>query len=157
MRKISGKIILFGSILLSLLTAGCTRTTVEETVRIRTLPASIGSIQKVITFVGNVTPSQSSELSWSTIGVISHVYVRSGDTVTEGQVLATLADDSLSAAVINAEIPLINAQEELENVFASETPKKQAYKELKDKEAALIDAESFRESRKGYTHFKHME
>ena len=151
MRKISGKIILFGSILLSLLTAGCTRTTVEETVRIRTLPASIGSIQKVITFVGNVTPSQSSELSWSTTGVISHVYVRSGDTVTEGQILAALADDSLSAPVINAEIPLINAQEELENVFASETPKKQAYKELKDKEAALVDAESFRESLK-YPH-----
>ncbi|MBQ6509887.1 MAG: efflux RND transporter periplasmic adaptor subunit [Flexilinea sp.] len=151
MRKASGKIILFGSILLGLLTAGCSRTTVEETTRIRTLPATTGSIQKVITFVGNITSGQSSELTWATTGVIDHVSVRIGDPVTEGQVLATLADDSLSAAVINAEIPLINAQEELDDVYASETPKRQAYKELKDKESALIDAESFRESLK-YPH-----
>ena len=151
MRKISGKIILFGSILLSLLTTGCSRTVVEEPVRIRTLPASTGSIQKVITFVGNVTAGQSSELTWSTTGVIDRVNVRIGDPVTEGQVLAVLADDSLSASVINAEIPLINAREELEEVFASETPKKKAYKELKDKESALIDAEAFRESLK-YPH-----
>lgn len=151
MRKISVKTILFGSIMLSFLIGGCSRKTVEETARIRTLPASVGSIQKVITFVGNVTSGQSSELSWSTTGVIDHVSVRIGDSVTEGQVLATLADDSLSAAVINSEIPLINAQEELDEVYASETPKTQAYKELKDKEAALIDAEKFRESLK-YPH-----
>lgn len=151
MRKLSGKFILCGTILLSLLIAGCSRTTVEETVQIRTLPASTGSIQKVITFVGNITAGQSSDLSWSTTGVIDRVSVRIGDTVTEGQVLAALADDSLSAAVINAEIPLINAQEELDDVYASETPKTQAYKELKDKEAALIDAEKFRESLK-YPH-----
>ncbi len=151
MRKITVKLVLFGSILLTLLAAGCTRTTVEETVRIQTLPASTGSIQKVITFVGNITSGQSSELSWATTGVIDRVGVRIGDTVTEGQVLATLADDSLSAAVINAEIPLINAQEELDDIYASETPKTQAYKELKEKEAALIDAEKFRESLK-YPH-----
>ncbi|MBQ6508990.1 MAG: efflux RND transporter periplasmic adaptor subunit [Flexilinea sp.] len=151
MRKTTVKLILFGSILLSLLTAGCSRTVVTDTVQVQTLPAATGSIQKVITFVGNVTPSQSSELVWSTTGVIGSVNVRIGDTVTEGQVLAALADDSLSAAVINAEIPYINAQEELDDIFASETPKTQAYKELKDKEAALIDAESFRESLK-YPH-----
>ncbi len=132
--------------------AGCSRTSTEETAEeIQTLPASIGSIRKSITFVGNVTSGQSSSLNWGTNGVIESVSVKIGDTVHEGQVLAVLAQDSLSAAVLNAEIPLINAREELDEVMSSETPKAQAYKELKDKEAALENAEKYQESLK-YPH-----
>ena len=137
-------------ILLSLL-SGCRKQTTTETVQYQTLPAVTGSIRKGITFIGNVTASQTSSLNWTTTGVIEQVNVKIGDTVTRGQILATLNADSLSTAVINAEIPLINAQEELDDVLSSETPKTQAYKELKDKESALIDAESYQESLK-YPH-----
>ena len=144
--------LLFGLLAAGMLLAGCSsRVAVRDTPQIQTLPASVGAVRKVITFVGNVSASQSSALNWETTGVIESVNVQIGDTVTEGQILATLEKDSLSAAVINAEIPLINAQEELDDVYASETPKTQAYKELKDKEGALIDAESYQESLK-YPH-----
>ena len=118
---------------------------------VQTLPATMGSIRHVVTFVGNVTSGQSAELKWKTNGVIESVNVKLGDRVSEGLILATLATDSLSANVINAEIPFINAMEELENVLESETPKAQAYNELKEKEAALDKAEKYQESLK-YPH-----
>ena len=146
----TAKYILLLTVLI-LMGAGCSRSSVETAPEIRTLPASIGSIRKSITFVGNVTSGQTSTLAWGTEGVISEVNVKIGDTVSEGQVLAVLAQDSLSAAVLNAEIPLLSAQEELDEVLASETPKAQAYKELKDREAALENAEKYQESLK-YPH-----
>ena len=146
----TAKYILLLTVLI-LMGAGCSRSSVETAPEIRTLPASIGSIRKSITFVGNVTSGQTSTLAWGTEGVISEVNVKIGDTVSEGQVLAVLAQDSLSAAVLNAEIPLLSAQEELDEVLASETPKAQAYKELKDREASLENAEKYQESLK-YPH-----
>lgn len=146
----TAKYILLLTVLI-LMGAGCSRSSVETAPEIRTLPASIGSIRKSVTFVGNVTSGQTSTPAWGTEGVISEVNVKIGDTVSEGQVLAVLAQDSLSAAVLNAEIPLLSAQEELDEVLASETPKAQAYKELKDREAALENAEKYQESLK-YPH-----
>ncbi len=134
-----------------LIAAGCSRKPADTVETVQTLPAVKGSVRKVITFVGNVTSGQSSSLTWGTDGVIETVNVRIGDSVSEGQILATLAEDSLSSAVLNAEIPLINAQENLDEVLASETPKAQAYKEMKDREAALVKAEKHQESLK-YPH-----
>lgn len=134
-----------------LMLCGCTGRKIEVSETVQTLPATMGSIKHVVTFVGNVTGGQSAELKWKTNGVIESVNVKMGDRVIEGLILATLATDSLSAGVINAEIPFINAMEELENVLDSETPKAQAYNELKEKEAALDKAEKYQESLK-YPH-----
>ena len=141
---------LIGFALLMML-CGCVRKNNEPIKEIQTLPASKGSVRQVVTFVGNVSSGQSASLTWKTTGVIDSVSVKLGDSVTEGQVLAELAVDSLSAKVINAEIPFINALEELEEVLDSETAKAQVYKELKDKEAALEKAEKYQESLK-YPH-----
>ena len=130
---------------------GCAGKKSETIQEIQTLPASKGTVRNVVTFVGNVTSGQSASLTWKTGGVIEKVNVKLGDTVMEGQILAELAVDSLSARVINAEIPFINALEELEEVLDSETAKAQAYKDLKDKEAALEKAEKYQESLK-YPH-----
>lgn len=131
--------------------AGCVRTAVPVTEETLTVPASVGSIRKSAAFVGNVTSGQSAALSWKTSGVIGNVYVSIGDEVSEGQILAALEKDSLSAQVLNAEIPFINALDELEEILSSETPKAQAYMDLKDKEAALVTAEKYQESLK-YPH-----
>ena len=128
---------------------GCSRRQVEETTsEFRTLPAVIGNVQTYVTFIGNVTGGQTSSLTWGTNGVIETVNVRLGDLVREGQVLATLENSSLSAEIVNAEIPYITALENLEEVLESETPKAQAYKDLKDKEGDLEQAEKYRESLK---------
>lgn len=138
-------------IILTFFAAGCSRSTTQETARIQTLPATIGSIRKVITFVGNVTPAQTAVLTWQTSGVIRSVGVSLGDTVTQGQLIADLEPDSLPASVISAEVPLLEAMDQLEELRSSETPKAEAYKNLKDKESALQDAESYQESLK-YPH-----
>ena len=150
MRKIQKRTFLPVLALLMML-CGCAGKNTETTREIQTLPASKGTVRNVVTFVGNVTSGQSASLTWKTGGVIDSVNVKLGDTVFEGEILAELATDSLSAKVINAEIPFINALEELEEVLDSETSKAQAYKELKDKEAALEKAEKYQESLK-YPH-----
>lgn len=132
--------------------AGCSRITItQDPARIQTLPATVGSIRQELAFVGNVTSAQSSTLTWQTTGVISSVSVSLGDTVVKGQTIAELEADSLPAAVISAEVPLTEALDGLEETLTSETPKVQAYKDLKDKEAALRKAESYQESLK-YPH-----
>ena len=129
---------------------GCSRTTEESVIaqEVQTLPAVIGDIQTHVTFIGNVAGGQTASLNWGTNGVIGKVYVKLGDPVREGEVLATLETDSLSPEILRAEIPYITAIEELEEVLVSETPKTEAYKDLKDKEGNLEDAEKYRESLK---------
>ncbi len=144
-------IIFLAGLLLLMMLSGCARKNNDTVEQIQTLPASKGSVRHVVTFIGNVTSGQSASLTWKTSGVIDSVNVKLGDQVMEGQILAELSADSLSAKVINAEIPFINALEELEEVLDSETAKAQVYKELKDKEAALEKAEKYQESLK-YPH-----
>ena len=74
-----------------------------------------------------------------------------GDQVAVGQLMAELGREFLPADVITAEVPYIEALDQLDEVLSSETPKAQAYKDLKDKEAALENAEKYRESLK-YPH-----
>ena len=138
--------ITFAALAVVMLTGGCAQQTKNTIEKIQTIPATIGNIETHVTFIGNVSGGQTSTLTWETSGVIETVNVKIGDLVTEGQVLASLAPDSLTADVINAEVPYISAMDELEEVLDSETPKAQAYKDLKDKEGALIDAENYRES-----------
>ncbi len=99
-----------------------------------------GSIADSQSFVGNLQYSQSAVLTWKTAGVIDKVYVKVGDRVKKGDILAVLETDSLSPSVILAEKTMIEQQEKLEDVKASETARMNAYKTLNAKESALISA-----------------
>ncbi len=147
MKKIDRKTIFF-LLLMAAALCGCSRSSVSTENEILTVPAGRKSIEKTVIFIGNVTGGQTSSLSWGTKGVIDSVNVKLDDSVAEGQVLASLSADSLSSDVINAEIPLIQALDELDDVLYSETAKVQAYKDLKDKEGAMIDSEKAQESLK---------
>lgn len=137
--------IMKGVLILSIfLISGCQKSTVTQNTTL-SLPAVTGTISNTITMVGNVESSQSSEIVWRTTGVIEKVNVALGDTVTAGQVLAELGRDSLPSTVLNAEVPLLEAKENLDTLLVSETTKAEAYKDLRDKEAALADAELFAE------------
>ena len=143
MRVFNKMAILF--LLLTAVLGSCNRHSADVEKEILTVPAVRKDIEKTVIFIGNVTGGQTASLTWGTKGVIGEVNVKLGDPVAEGQVLASLAGDSLSVDVINAEIPLISALDELEEVLYSETPKAQAYKDLKDKESDLIDSEKAQE------------
>ena len=130
---------------------GCSRNEAVNDSEILTLPAVRGSAANHVTFIGNVTGGQTTSLTWKTSGVISAVNVKIGDQVAVGQLMAELGREFLPADVITAEVPYIEALDQLDEVLSSETPKAQAYKDLKDKEAALENAEKYRESLK-YPH-----
>lgn len=147
MKKIDRKTIFF-LLLMAAALCGCSQRSVPTENEILTVPAGRKSIEKTVIFIGNVTGGQTASLNWSTKGVIDTVNVRLGDSVAEGQVLASLAGDSLSTDVISAEIPLIQALDEMDDVLYSEAAKAQAYKDLKDKEGAKIDSEKAQESLK---------
>ena len=87
------------------------------------IPVTLGDISSSVSFVGNLQYSQSAELSWKTSGVIDKVYVNVGDEVKKGDVLAELATDSLSSAVIIAEKTMIEQQEKLEDIKTSKAHK----------------------------------
>ena len=138
-----------GILLLWLLTASCSTisdrlsSSVPETDPLQQetlVTVTRGSIADKQSFVGNLQYSQSAVLTWKTEGVISEVRVNVGDQVRKGDILAVLETDSLSPSVILAEKTMIEQQENLEDVRASETARMNAYKTLNEKESALRSA-----------------
>ncbi len=134
-------------ILSILFISGCQKDNVSQDT-VLSLPASVGTVSDTITVIGNVESAQSSEIVWRTTGVVESINVSLGDSVTAGQVLASLEKDSLPATVIQSEVQLLEAQDSLENLLVSETAKAEAYKALRDKEKALDDAELLAEGLK---------
>ena len=90
-------------LLLFILTGCQSKTDIQDTAL--SVPIVVGPISNTLTFVGNVKSSESSTLTWKTSGVVEDVKVRLGDSVTVGQELAVLEEETLSADVIKAEIP----------------------------------------------------
>ncbi len=105
-----------------------------------------GAITPSQSFVGNLQYSQSAVLNWKTSGVIDKVYVKVGDQVKKGDILAVLETDSLTPSVILAEKTMIEQQEKLEDAKASKTGQMNAYKTLNAKESALISAKLAQEA-----------
>ncbi len=75
------------------------------------------SIYLTTEMVGTVQPEQTAEVYPKTSGTVTDVYFEVGDTVREGQVLATLDSDNLNSTQISinsAQLQLETAQKELE-------------------------------------------
>lgn len=68
------------------------------------------SLSQVVAVSGNVQSSKDATLSFQTSGQVSFVGVKVGDTVTQGQVLATLEAGNAQAALLEAESLLANRQ-----------------------------------------------
>ncbi len=117
-------------ILVSLAFAGCSKTTNtgtgENPASQQRYQVARGNITGSLVLVGNLAFSQSSELSWKTDGVISHVRVTQGAAVKKDDILAELSTDSLSSMVIAAEKKMIDAKNQLSDVMVSETNKVKA-------------------------------
>ncbi len=78
---------------------------------------SYDSIYLTTEMVGTVQPEQTAEVYPKTSGTVTAVYFEVGDTVSEGQTLATLDTDSLNSAQISinsAQLQLETAQKEME-------------------------------------------
>lgn len=76
-----------------------------------------GPLAVSISAIGNVRPAQSADLIWQTSGKVGQVLVKTGQAVSEGQILAELDPTTLPNSILQAKIDLINAQNNLNDLY----------------------------------------
>jgi len=108
---------------------------------LQTVEAGIGDLTARVGATGSVHADQSAVLTFQTSGTVESVYAAVGDSVAEGELLASLEQTSLPANVILAQADLVNAQRALDNVLYSGVQAANAMLALAQAEDALVDAE----------------
>lgn len=99
-----------------------------------------GTLVDTIGATGTVRSNQSANLTWQTSGAVDVIEAQVGDQVTDGQVLASLDEDSLSPDVILAQADLVDAQQSLDDLMNSSEQQSQALKAVEDAQEALDEA-----------------
>jgi len=72
-----------------------------------------GTMSNAVSAEGTVAAAQTDDLSFSSSGTVTAVNVKAGDSVTAGQVLATIDSSQLQAAVSSAQATVASAQAKL--------------------------------------------
>jgi HlyD family secretion protein len=99
-----------------------------------------GTLTTVVEANGIVQSNQSALLFWKVSGEVGSVLVKTGDRVSEGDILATLETESLPAYIVAAKAEQISAQRQLDNLLISDSQRAQALKAIDEAEKALEDA-----------------
>jgi len=92
------------------------QTTAELLAGLETEPYQRQNLDSNIYGTGSVEPSQSAILTWSAGGTVGDIYVSLGDTVQKDDILMSLDPDSVSADILQAQIDVINAQNNLDDL-----------------------------------------
>ena len=99
-----------------------------------------GPLTTMIGATGSLRSAQSAVVTWQTSGKVGQVNFKLGQLVTDGDVLAVLAPDSLSQSILQAQIDVINAQKALDALYdPDELLLAQAEQEVEDAQQALED------------------
>lgn len=69
-----------------------------------------GDVAQYVRVSGQVKSSKDANLSFQTIGQVADVLVKTGDSVSQGKILATLVSTDAQASLLQAEATLSNAQ-----------------------------------------------
>src|SRR5580692_2334597 len=78
-----------------------------------TVPVTTGTIQQTVASSGTIEPASQADLNFAVSGTVTAVNVKAGQTVTNGQVLATLNTTALAEQVAAAEAQLSSANARL--------------------------------------------
>ena len=79
----------------------------------RTATVMLGTIQQTLSLTGNLSPISQSNVNFQVSGTVTAVDVSVGQTVTSGQVLATVDASTLGSALTQAQATLAAAQAKL--------------------------------------------
>ena len=104
-----------------------------------------GDLIAIVGATGIVEPNQSAELNWETNGRVEIVYATVNNMIEPGEILAELADNTLSQSVILAQADLVSAKRALEDLVNSNTESALAYANLLEAEQKLREAEEERD------------
>lgn len=101
-----------------------------------------GDIRLSASAAGSLVASRQVDLSFSISGTVAELYVKTGERVSAGQVLARLADTGkLEAAVASAELEALQAQQTLDALYAdADVSLAQAYQDYVQAESDYADA-----------------
>ncbi|MFW5713331.1 MAG: efflux RND transporter periplasmic adaptor subunit [Brevefilum sp.] len=121
------------------------RNTRETLANIETEPYQRMSLEANIFGTGTVEPIQTAILTWPVSGKVGEVLVQVGDRVEVDQLLMSLDPESVSADITQAEIDVINAQNNLDDLYDNwESELAQAKLDLINAEEDLEDMENER-------------
>jgi multidrug efflux pump subunit AcrA (membrane-fusion protein) len=79
----------------------------------RTAKAALGVVQSTVSGSGNLEPANQLNLGFKTAGTVEHIYVKQGQNVTEGRLLATLDSVPAEVTLEQARAALQSAEAEL--------------------------------------------
>jgi membrane fusion protein, multidrug efflux system len=93
--------------LMILIVLGCaqkkkTESTTEDTVVVKTIPVSLSKYSPKLEYSGTIASTNEAKLSFKIGGIISRIFVKEGDHVAKGQLLATLDLTEINAQVKQA-------------------------------------------------------
>jgi multidrug efflux pump subunit AcrA (membrane-fusion protein) len=86
----------------------------------RTATVGKGVVQSTVSGNGTLEPAQKLELSFGASGEVTKIYVKAGEKVTKGEVLAEVDSSSARASVASAEAQLLEAEEAVEAAAEAE-------------------------------------
>jgi len=86
----------------------------------RTSTVGTGVVQSTVSGNGTLEPAQKVELSFGASGEVTKIYVKAGEKVTKGQVLAEVDSSSARASLASAEAALLEAEEAVETAAEAE-------------------------------------
>jgi multidrug efflux pump subunit AcrA (membrane-fusion protein) len=90
-----------------------------QTARERMVTATRGVVQTTVSGSGSLQPSKQLDLSFGASGAVTHVYVKAGDRVVQGQVLARIDPSSAEADLAQAKADLQTAEDTLTKAESS--------------------------------------
>jgi multidrug efflux pump subunit AcrA (membrane-fusion protein) len=85
----------------------------------RTITVTRGVVQSTVSGSGNLSPAHEQDLNFATSGEVVSVYVKAGEHVHEGQLLARLDDSSAKVDLAQARADLQSAQDTLTRASSS--------------------------------------
>ncbi len=112
--------------------------------KIKTAPVERTSLPITVSANGTVQPQQSVNLSPKTSGILKQLMVKEGDTVQEGQILATMDDSNLQGQLKQSQGNLAAAEANLAKVVGGnrEQATAQATAKVQDSQFVLRQAEN---------------
>ncbi len=112
----------------------------ELLANLETEPYQQATLNANIYGTGTVQPAQTAVLTWGTSGIVGVVNVSVGDAVEKDMVMMSLESDSTSIDIQQAQIDVINAQNNLDNLYDNwESELAQAKLDLLNAEEDLDD------------------
>jgi len=108
----------------------------------QTVVAEKGDLLAVVGATGTVRARQSAQLTWQTNGTVESIQVSLGDSVSAGDVLASLGMTSVSQNIILAQSDLLSAQRSLEDLQTSTVARAQAEQAVVTAQKTYDDAKT---------------